>query len=61
MFTQPIHTVPNLTLINNGTIEIAKEVYPVLELIIEPGADSDPVNLGFDWNVTAQTELNMEI
>ena len=48
-----MYQVPNLTLINNGTVTLddAEEV-PVLDVEILAGANSDPENLKFTWNCT---------
>ena len=53
--------VPNLTLINNGTIVKDGKTYPVLEVLVEPGDDSDPEKLTFVWNVTAQTNTTLTL
>ena len=54
-FSEEIEPVANLTMINNGTIEIEGKVYPVLEVEVKPGLDSDPEELKFTWEVVAQT------
>ena len=46
-------------MINNGTIEIDGKVYPVLEVEVKPGLDSDPEELKFTWEVVAQTPFQL--
>jgi len=53
--------VPNLTLINNGTIVKDGKTYPVLEVLVEPGDDSDPDKLTFVWNATDQTNTTLTL
>jgi len=38
-------------MITNGTIEINRQMVPVLHLEIVPGDDSDSKMLGFTWRV----------
>jgi hypothetical protein len=67
-FNNDIKTVPNLTMINNGTIYadqlgfgrmlLKKEInnrprIPVLKIEVIPGPDSNVTELSFKWNVTA--------
>jgi len=58
-FSEEIEPVANLTMINNGTIEIDGKVYPVLEVEVKPGLDSDPEELKFTWEVVAQTPFQL--
>lgn len=60
-FTQPVYTVPNLTIINNGTIELKGKVVPVLDIEIVPGEDSNSEDLLFTWEVVSQTATTLEI
>jgi len=60
-FSSAINTVPNLTMINNGTVEVDGEVYPVLQIDVEPGMDSFIKDLRFEYNVTAQDEFSIDV
>jgi len=60
-FSEEIQMVPNLTLINNGTIVKDGKTYPVLEVVVEPGEDSDLENLEFVWNATDQTNTTLTL
>lgn len=60
-FSEDIYTVPNITMITNGTVAINGEELPVLHLEIEPGEDSDLKMLGFTWRVVSQTARKLVI
>jgi len=59
--TKEIQTIPKLTMITNGTIEVNGEMHPVLELDIEPGEDSEEENLGFTWYAVSMTNTTLTI
>ena len=60
-FSQDIQVVTNLTMITNGTITVDEEVYPVLDIQIVPGEDSDRGMLGFTWRVVSQTNRTLVV
>jgi hypothetical protein len=74
-FQSDVFVVPNLQMINNGTIYLddfqakrelsaerdlgvtttinkKKKSFPVLQVEVLPGGDSNPADLNFVWNVT---------
>jgi len=42
-------------MIQNGTVKVDNEVFPVFEVEVVPGEDSDPQRLTFTWKVISQT------
>jgi len=48
-------------MITNGTVTIDSETYPVLEITVVPGEDSDPARLTLDWIVVSQTSTSLQI
>jgi len=60
-FSSDIHSVPNLTMIQNGTIEVDGEVFPVFAVEVVPGEDSDTQRLYFTWEVISQTNDTLTI
>lgn len=54
-FSVDVYIVPNVTILNNGTIEIDEEVYPVLQIEVESGGITDQKRLNFTWEVVKQT------
>ena len=61
VFSAPVFTVPNLTMITNGTTIIREKPYPVLEVRILPGIDSDPSKHKFWWEAVAQTSTTLDL
>jgi len=65
MFSQEIFQVPNLTMITNGTVlvsdESGKQSYPVLEIMLQPGEDSDAQHLKLSWKAILQTPTKLVI
>jgi len=60
-FSEDIFVVPDLTMITNGTVVINAVEHRVLLIEIDPGEDSDPAYLLFDWEAIAQTERTMDL
>ena len=60
-FTKEVHTVPNLTIINNGTVMVNGEEKPVLHLEMIPGMSSNIEDLKFTWNATFQNNLELDV
>jgi len=63
-FNRDLKVVPNLTMINNGTIYLDQVDYsrrlqadntdriPILQVNVIPGIESDGTNLNYSWNIT---------
>jgi len=60
-FSEDIFVVPNLAMITNGTVEIDKVEQRVILIEIDPGEDSDPAYLLFDWEAIAQTKRTIDL
>jgi len=60
-FSHEVHTVPNVSMITNGTVEVDGEIVPVLDLQIKGGEDSVQELLTFTYRVVAQTSTTITI
>jgi len=63
-FSREIFTVPNLTMITNGTIIVDEDegiVERVLRIEVLPGVASDIKYLDFEWEAVNQTSLKLFI
>ena len=60
-FSEDIQIVPNVTMITNGTVTVDEKVYPVLEIEIVPGEDSDEEMLGYTWRAVSQTNRTLVV
>ena len=61
VFSEDVLPVPDLDMITNGTVTIESTTYPVLEITVEPGEDSDPARLTLDYEVVNQTSSSLTI
>ena len=55
-FSEDMHIVPSLSMIQNGTVTIEEQDLPVFNVEVMPGDDSDPNKLAFEWIVEEMTE-----
>jgi len=73
-FNRDLKIVPNLSMINNGTIYFDQVDYsrrlqadnstdriPILQVNVIPGIESDGGNLNYTWNVTQQGTREIKI
>jgi len=60
-FSHEVQTVPNVSMITNGTIEVYGTVVPVFDLQIKGGEDSVQELLTFSYRVVAQTSTTITI
>ena len=60
-FSEDVLPSPNLDMLINGTLTIDSETYPVLEITVVPGEESDPARLTLDWIVVEQTPSFLKI
>ena len=60
-FNQDMKVVPELEIIEQGTIEINGVNLPVLSVEVVPDEEQDPKKVNFDWEITSLTEREMKI
>ena len=60
-FSEDMHIVPDLKMIEEGTVEIGKEQLPVFKVEVIAGEDSDPSRLLFTWHIVEMTERKIFI
>ena len=48
-FDQDMHVVPDVSMITDGRVKINGTEYPIVQIQVVNGPDSDPKNLGFSW------------
>ena len=60
-FSNDIHILPKLSMLNNGTITINGVEQPVFKVDVVHGEDSDPSKLEFTWQVVKMTSREISI